>query len=313
MPLRRMPSLSALRAFEAAARRMSFKDAALELAVTPGAVSQQIRSLEDELGVALFARATRSVSLTEAGRCLQPAVSGGFMQIREAVDRVRPEQRPTLSILAAADNIRNWLLPRLHFFTSEQPDISTNVRTLHSWEGFAPEEDEVALRLADKPPPGLYAREIHSLLLLPFASPDFAKRYNLTEPQDALRAPLLEEAVIQLFTDRSGWDMWFEAAGIDDPVPNYALKFDPMSAGFALDMGLEGKGLMLGWSIQCYHALSQGRLVCPFGPIVEPGLSYYLVCQKGQEVRPHVRAFLDWAEQEAAILSTLRSLYIAAG
>ncbi|MEL7012310.1 MAG: LysR family transcriptional regulator, partial [Pseudomonadota bacterium] len=138
MPLRRMPSLSALRAFEAAARRMSFKDAALELAVTPGAVSQQIRLLEDELGVMLFTRATRSVSLTEAGRCLQPAVSGGFLQIREAVDRVCPEKRPTLSILAAADNIRNWLLPHLHQFTSEQPDISTNVRTLHSWEAFAP-------------------------------------------------------------------------------------------------------------------------------------------------------------------------------
>ncbi|MEM6901257.1 MAG: LysR family transcriptional regulator [Pseudomonadota bacterium] len=313
MPLRRMPSLSALRAFEAAARRLSFKEAASELAVTPGAVSQQIRSLEDELGVSLFARATRSVTLTEAGRNLQPAVTDGFMQIREAVDLVRPEERPALSVMAAGMVIRNWLLPRLHHFTGQQPEISTSVKTLHSWEPFTPAENEVAIRLAKTPPPNVYARKIHSILLIPLASPDFIKRHGVTTSSDALRAPLLQDAVIQLFLDRTGWELWFEAAGLSKPVPNYALNFDPISADFALDMAIEGKGLLLGWSIQCYHALSQGRVVSPFGPVIEPGLNYYLVCRKGQERRPHVKAFLDWAEQEAAILSTLQSLYIAAG
>lgn len=313
MPLRRMPSLSALRAFEAAARRLSFKDAANELSVTPGAVSQQIRSLEDELGVPLFARATRAVSLTDAGRRLQPAVSSGFMQIRDAVDRVRPEERPSLSVIAAGMVIRNWLLPRLHLFTGQEPQINTSVRTLHSWEAFAPEENEVAMRLSQTPPPGVYARKIHSVLLLPLASCEFIERHKVAAPEDALRVPLLQDAVIQLFLDRTGWEFWFEAAGIDKPVPQYALNFDPISADFAMDMAIEGKGLLLGWSIQCYQALSQGRLVSPFGPVVEPGLSYYLVCQKGQEKRPHVKAFLDWAEQEAAMLSTLQSLYIAAG
>ncbi|MEL6992492.1 MAG: LysR family transcriptional regulator [Pseudomonadota bacterium] len=312
MPLSRMPSLSSLRAFEAAARRLSFKDAADELSVTPGAISQQVRSLEDDLGISLFHRATRSVSLTEAGLKLQPEVTDGFLKIRDAVDLVRPGQATSITVRAAGMVIRNWLLPRLHLFTEANRHLQTHVNTLHSWEDLQLGEDEVVFRLAKEPPAGVYSRKIHQLLLIPLASPDFIEKYNLKSSEDALRAPLLQDAIIQLFDKSSGWDKWFNLAGLTKPVPEYALKFDPYAADFALDMAINGKGVLLGWSIQCYQALSQGRLGCPFGPVMELDLSYYLVCHHSAAKKPHVKSFLDWAAQGAAILSTLKSLHLAA-
>lgn len=312
MPIRRMPSLSALRAFEAAARRMSFKEAASELGVTPGAISQQIRGLEEELGTSLFDRGTRSVALTQAGRRLSPEVTESFMRIRDAVDDIRQSGAASLSICAAGMVIRNWLLPKLHSFTERYPDLETHVRALHSWEGFEYGPDEVGIRLLQEPPTGVYSRRIHQVLLLPLASPDFIERHKITGPEDALRLPLLQDAVVQLFEKSTGWEMWFEKAGLTEPVPQYALNFDPYSADYALDMALSGNGLLLGWSIQCFQAMSQGRLCCPFGPVVELDFDYYLVCRKPSAKRPHIRAFMDWAEQEAALLSTLRSLQLGA-
>lgn len=132
MPLSRLPSLSALRAFEAAARLSSFKEAAAELAVTPGAISQQIRILEEDLGVALFERAPRRVTLTAAGLDLMPELTDGFVRIRDAVDRARGPQEQQVKICAAGMVIRNWLLPRLHKISAAHREVRTQMRALHS-------------------------------------------------------------------------------------------------------------------------------------------------------------------------------------
>lgn len=308
MPMSRLPSLSALRAFEAAARRLSFKDAAGELSVTPGAISQQIRALEDDLGVALFDRAPRSVTLTAAGRSLMPEVTEGFMMIRDAVDRIRPSTGPQLTICTAGMVMRNWLFPRLHGFTADQPGLQTNVRTVNSWEDNELQSNEVGIQLVAHPPEHLFARELHKLLLIPVASPGFLSKNQVRRLEDAKRLPLLDDGVVHLFKGKSAWELWWDAAGMTGPVPPYAMSFDPLSADYALDMALAGNGLMLGWSIQCFQALSEGRLQCAFGPIVELDISYHLLCRKSEVKRPHIRAFMDWAAQEAALLSTLRSL-----
>ena len=96
-------------------------------------------------------------------------------------------------------------------------------------------------------------------------------------------------------------------------MPDHTLKFDQFSADFALDMAITGQGVLLGWSMMSYNALTQGRLCSPFGPVLELDLSYYVICHKDQAELPHMRAFMDWAEREAAILSTLKSLHMAAG
>ncbi|MEM6389469.1 MAG: LysR family transcriptional regulator [Pseudomonadota bacterium] len=304
----RLPSLSALRAFEAAARRLSFKDAASELSVTPGAISQQIRGLEEELGVSLFDRAPRSVTLTAAGRSLMPEVTEGFMMIRDAVDRIRPSQAPRLTICTAGMIMRNWLFPRLHGFTAHHPDLQTNVRVANSWDEYVLQADEVCIRLMAQPPHDLFARPMHRLLLIPVASPAFLAQNQVRGPEDAKRLPLLDDGVIHLFQGAPGWELWWKAAGLKGRVPPYAMSFDQQSADYAFDMALAGDGLLLGWSIQCFQALSEGRLQYAFGPIVELEACYYLTCRKRDAKRPHIKAFMDWATQEAALLSTLRSL-----
>ena len=308
MPLSRLPSLLSLRAFEAAARRGSIKDAASELAVTPGAVSQQIKSLEEDLGVQLFLRKTRAIELTEAGRRLQPDVTDSFVKLRYAVDGVRSQDTKDLTIHAAGMIIRNWLLPHLHSFTTSSPDVATNIKTLHSWEDFNCGENEIAFRLSRTPPKDVRARCLHRLLLMPLASPEFVQAHPVSRPDDLLDLPLLGDVVFEMFSDKSGWESWFDAAGIRQPVPPYAMTFDPFSADYALDMALEGKGVILGWSIQVYQALAQGRLRLLCAPVLETDFHYYAVCHKNQAARPHIKRFMDWAQKEAALMSTLRSL-----
>lgn len=308
MPMSRLPSLLSLRAFEAAARRGSIKDAASELAVTPGAVSQQIKALETDLGVDLFVRKTRAIELTRQGRQLQPTVTESFLKMRQAVDDVRPGQAQHLNIYAAGMIIRSWLLPNLHRFTTANPEVETKIETRHSWEEFGFGEDEIAFRLAAEPPKDVYARPIHKLLLLPVATREFIERHKVKTAEDFYRLPLLEDVILGLFGDDAAWDLWFDKAGLTKGRPDYEMTFDPLSADYALDMALDGQGVMLGWSIQVHQALSQGRLQFVCGPVLETGFSYYLMCNKTQARKPHVIAFMGWVEKEAAVLSTLNAL-----
>lgn len=308
MPLSRLPSLLSLRAFEAAARRGSMKDAASELAVTPGAVSQRIKSLEEDLGVQLFLRKTRAIELTEEGRKLQPDVTDSFLKLRKAVDDVRPKGQSDLNIYATGMIIRNWLLPHLYSFTENAPDIRANAKTLNAGEEFAGRKGEIGFVLSKEPPSGMHARRIHSLLLMPLASPDFVKTNPVIMPKDICALPLMDDVVFKKVSGQSSWEMWFEAANISQPVPPYAMTFDLSSADYALDMALEGRGVILGWSIHVYKALAQGRLQIVCGPPLETDFSYYVVCNEAEAERPHIKRFMDWAQKEAALMSTLRSM-----
>ena len=308
MPLSRLPSLLSLRAFEAAARRGSMKDAASELAVTPGAVSQQIKSLEEDLGGQLFLRKTRAIELTEEGHKLQPEVTDSFMKLRHALDQVRPKDTSDLTIYAAGMIIRNWLLPHLHSFSAFAPNVKANVKTLHSWEDFQCGDREIAFRLSRKPPQELHSRCIHRLVLMPLASPEFIAAHPIISPKDIPNLPLLEDVVFGLLSDKSGWESWFETAGLDVQAPDYAMTFDPFSADYALDMALEGKGVILGWSIQVYQALAQGRLRMLCDPLLETDFHYYIVCNEAEAGKPQIKAFMDWVQREAALMSTLRSM-----
>lgn len=316
MPLRRLPSLSGLRAFEAAARRGSFKEAARELNVTPGAISQQIKGLEADLGVALFERQTRSVRLTREGQGLQPTLSDAFLQIRQAVDRVRPAERTEkLRLNSSGPIIGKWLLPRLHKFTARVPAVQVHIETEQTVNRMEADGPDIVIRCCATPPDDLYHEQLHRELLIPVASPTLLDQRHISTAQDIGKVPLLYDTSLANSGLQPGWRCWSQAVGLADQSQRHdIISFEQHAADQVVDAAAAGSGLALGRSLLVYSALTDGRLACPFGPVIESGLSYYVCCRPGREAEPTIAAFLVWAREEAAVLSTLNALrYVTSG
>lgn len=312
MPYRRLPSLSSLRAFEAAARRLSFKAAAQELAVTPGAISQQIRALEEDLGVALFIRRARAVTLTPAGLSLQPDVTESFLRLRKAVDRVATDRPRSLKINSSAPTIIKFLLPRLHRFTGLHPDLHVSIETEHTVNPMDPDGPDVAIRVTQSPPDWVFSRLLHQELLLPLASPSLIDQLGLQDRTDILRAPLLHDRSLSIFEGAPTWQTWFEAAGMRNVVPTGGVQFEWQSPDYVIDLAIAGNGVMLGRSSLAYGALSAGLLTCPFGPVLRSDVGTYVLARHDRKSEPGVRAFVEWLEAEAALLSTVNALHSTA-
>ncbi|MEX0276928.1 MAG: LysR family transcriptional regulator, partial [Ruegeria sp.] len=232
MPLRRLPQLSSLRAFEAAGRRGSIKEAALELAVTPGAVSQQIKALEADLGVPLFVRKTRAIHLTAEGQRLQPTISEAFLNIRQAVDDVRPQRAPSMRIGSTNALISKWLLPRLHNFTSKHPDIQVHIDSEPSSHADAEMTADVEIRYCTAPPRDIYSELLHREHMLVVASPTFLERHNIAGPLDIGRVPVLIDTSTILEGKMTSWDFWIKEAGGGISIDtSKAIRFDKPPGG----------------------------------------------------------------------------------
>lgn len=309
MPLTRLPPLASLRAFEAAARRGSIKDAAEELAVTPGAVSQQIKALEADLGVLLFARKTRAIYLTAEGQRLQPTVTEAFLQLRQAVDQIRPGGTRRLRINSTNAIISKWLLPRLHRFNAANPNLTVHIETepyLNPMTEYAP---DVLISHYKSAPWELYAKPIYRELILPVAAPRWLDDMNIKTPDDIARATILHDTSLTFFKQPSSWELWAKAAKLRTPLDlSRAIIFEPHAADQVIDAAVSGAGITIARSLLAYSALSDGRLICPFGPVIESGMTYYVCCREGREEEPHIQSFLSWACKEAAVLSTLNAL-----
>ncbi len=287
---------------------MSFKNAADELAVTPGAVSQQIKALEADMGVTLFNRLPRSVTLTEEGHLLYPRVADSFRHLREAVDLVRPPKRKRFRISTIASIIVIWLMPRMQRFSDLHPDLETSISANVPIDPLNDDGPDVEIRYGLPPPDTIYARKLFDEFLMPLASPQLLKNLDIRKPQDITRARLLSEGSLTLLQGRSEWEMWFAKAGLPMLETAHFLRFDGWAGDFVVHAAVEGNGIALGRAFLTHRALSEGRLVCPFGPTVDTGTAYYVACPKGRENEPHIRSFMDWTEAEAAILSTLKAL-----
>ncbi len=309
LPLTRLPSLSSLRAFEAAARRGSIKEAALELAVTPGAVSQQIKALEADLGVPLFVRKTRAIHLTPEGQHLQPTISEAFLQIRQIVDEVRPKTAPKLRIRSTNALISKWLLPRLHRFTQTHPTLQVHIESEQpsglGSEGAA----DIEIRYALAPPRDVYAELLHQELMLVVASPTMLETHDIRDVHDLRRAPILHDTSFAHVGALTSWEFWAKRAGLPDAVDlSKAVRFEKPPGGQIVDAAIAGVGVAICGSLLTYAALADGRLVCPFGPVMESERSYFICCRPGREKEDHIREFLSWARQEAAVLTTLNAI-----
>lgn len=309
MPMRRLPALGALRAFEAAARRGSIKAAAEELAVTPGAVSQQIKALEDDLGVALFLRKTRAIYLTTAGQHLQPTLSEAFLQIRQAVDHVRPKPAPRLVISSTNALISKWLLPRLHRFTSKHPALLVHINSEMTQATGVQDSADIDIRYAKSPKPELHCELMHPELMMVVANPSVLDAHAIASPEDLHDAPVIYDIAPVHDGGLTSWELWSKHAGVSRVVnPEKSIRFDRPPGGQIVDAAIAGVGLAICGSLLAYAALSDGRLACPFGPVVPSDHSYFICCPKGRENEPHIRAFFDWALQEAAVLTTLNAM-----
>jgi len=300
-----MPPLSALRAFEAAARHLSLTKAALELHVTPGALSHQIRGLEALLGIKLFDRRVRSIALTPTGKQLYPGLQTGFSQIRDAVMALGTASNERVLVISMPPGFAaKWLAPRLHRFATAHPDVDARVSSSASCANFISDGVDIAIRnlpIAAAPDPTLVAEKLIELALIPVCSPKLIGRHGRVSGLDALkRLPLIHDDMLVEYACAPGWTDWFKAAGIGDADARRGLRFN--STDHALDATIEGAGVLLVFDLLAYDDLRTGRLVIPVARPLRPDRAYYLVSTERRVKHPPVQAFRRWIKRELAAL-----------
>jgi DNA-binding transcriptional LysR family regulator len=289
---RPLPPLNALRAFEAAARHLSFTRAAEELHVTQAAVSHQVKGLEDRLGVALFRRLPRRLILTEAGQALLPDLRDAFQRMAAAVDRVSARGAVgTLTVSSMTTITMTWLVPRLPRFQATHPEIDVRLTTTQRLVDFTREDVDVAVRFGDGNWPGVRSERMFGEELTPLCGSALAARVK--KPADLLPLALLTSG------DESEWSLWFAAAGIPDvPPPRGGVSFD--STKIAVQAAIDGLGVALGPPSLFAEDLAAGRLVQPFDIFASTGKAYWLVVPEAWAERPKIKAFRDWIFTEIA-------------
>lgn len=295
----RLPPLSALRAFASAGRHLSFQRAAAELAVTPTAISHQIKRLEDDLGTPLFRRMTRKLQLTEAGRMLLPEVAGAFDKLAGAVERLKASgDSGTLTVSAIITFAYRWLAPRLAKFSTRHPKIDVRLEASQRLADFGRDEVDVAIRHGNGHWPGLTAVKLFDDRFTPMMSPKLlAKGPPLRKPEDLLNYTLLRD--IPYFE----WENWFKAAGVKPPENSRGPTFD--SSQLAAQAAEAGLGVALVHPEFFADEIESGRLIRPFPIIGGNDKSYYLVFPTAAADRPKVAAFREWLLEEVAAFRAL--------
>lgn len=286
----RLPPLTALRAFDAAARHMSFAKAADELNVTPAALSFQIKSLEEHLGQPLFRRLNRAVELTEAGRTLAPGTAEGFARLQAAWAATRRLQDNTsLTITAGPALTAKWLAPRLYEFARAHPEIDLRFSATLRNLDFDRDDVDVAIRFGYGQDDGLYSVPVRPEWLTPVMTPELAERYPT--PQSLTEAPLIHDDSIGFLSPPCDWPAWFRAVGVDF-TPTHGTHFS--NADHAIDAAVAGMGVALGRRPMIIKDVIEGRLVTPFKIAIETKARFRFLCRKGEETRPQIAAFRDW-------------------
>ncbi|MBN9527789.1 MAG: transcriptional regulator GcvA [Alphaproteobacteria bacterium] len=297
-PVRRLPPLNALRAFDAAARHQSFKDAATELGLTHGAVSYQIRQLEDWLGPPeLFARGNRRVTLTPAGRAFHGEVAAALSRIASAAGRHAEEgarsRRRILKVNALATFALRWLLPRLGDFRRSHPAVDVRLSTSSEPVDSLAELHDVVIRRGPDSFHGYVAEPFLTEHRLPVCSPTALRRHRLRRPGDLANHTLLHAA-----TQPRLWPDWLALAGLRDVEPAGELVLDHNY--LALQAAIDGLGIAIGPTALVASDLAAGRLVAPFSSPVLPSRSYCAYVPEGAGTDPAIRDFCAWLRRIGA-------------
>lgn len=298
--------LNALNAFVVAARHGSFSKAAEELNVTPAAVSQQIRSLEESLGIQVFHRLNRGLSLTDAGQSGLVKLQTGFDNIQQAVDLMKPGGTVSeLNIWTSPSFASKWLMPRMHHFielnssidfrisgSAALIDSNTTAPSL-SAETLKSHNIDVAIRFGSGNYPGCEVHRLMDVVAIPLCSPELLKptaRLPLATPADLLKHTLLHDE--SPYEGRPTWASWLDAAGLAGKVAARNLYFNSVS--LALAAAIEGQGVVLTLEQLAQDDMEKGRLVPLFDRPMEVSHAYHLVTLSTADEDQRVKAFSDW-------------------
>jgi LysR family transcriptional regulator, glycine cleavage system transcriptional activator len=294
-----LPPLHALRAFEAAARHLSFARAAAELNLTPSAISHQIRHLEESLGRRLFERRARGLELTPLGQIYFPLVRNAFEQLAQATVLIggeRPDTQKVLTISCTPSFAMAWLIPRLTSFQAAHPDIEVRLDTSTRLVDFARDGVDVGIRFGLGEWSGVTAEFLFSETLFPVCSPSLlAAKGGVAGPSDVSRFALLH--VLPYVDD---WRLWLTAAGATGVDPERGPRFDSGMAAYKA--AEEGLGMAIGRGMLIGDALAKGRLVAPFDISLPSRHAYYVACASGTEGVRKIAQFRAWLEREIAAL-----------
>lgn len=293
--MRKIPPLPSVRVFEAAARHENFTTAAAELGMTQAGVSYQIRLLEERLGVPLFIRSKRRVTLSDAGRKAAPLVSGAFDAISDAFSAIMEDDEGVLTISTTQTFASNWMAPRLGAFQFERPELAVRLLTQNQLVDFARDEVDVAIRSGVGPWPGLRRDFLMRIHATPMCSPAFRERHEVDSPERLLK-------VARLNPDDIWWKQWFAAAGVgvDGAHRQPAIRLDSQQMEGNAAIAGHGAGMLtpLFWRAE----IEAGRLVQPFPLIVFEGPCYWLVYPEHKRNQPKIRAFREWMLRQFALM-----------
>ncbi|MFQ5773682.1 MAG: transcriptional regulator GcvA [Kiloniellaceae bacterium] len=291
---RRLPPLNWLRAFEAAARHMSFTGAAKELNVTQAAVSQQVKQLEDWLGTPLFSRLPRRLALTDAGLAYLPTLRYAFDHLAAGTEDLFGTGRGgPVSVRVTSSLTYMWLVPRLGWFFQAHPEISLRLTTTMEGLEFGQEGVDIEIRYGGGDWPGVRAERLFWEKLFPVCAPALLDGpAPLETPQDLAR-----HTIIHVIGEPENWQMWLQAAGASGLASRHSVQFDLHM--MATHAAIAGIGVALGLSPMVDDALADGRLVAPFDVRIPARDAHFVVTREEAIGRSEAQAFKTWLVAEA--------------
>jgi DNA-binding transcriptional LysR family regulator len=296
-----LPSLDLLKGFEAAARNLSFTKAAAELFVTQSAISRQVKSLEEQLGIALFRRRHRELLLTEQGQTLYKAAGQALELLRDATGALRARQAGMITVTSTVGFAALWLVPRLNDFMRAHPGIDVRLAAGTQIQDLEREGIDLAIRYCTPAMTDGRAVRLFGERVFPVCARSVLKRRTLKSPQE------LSQHVLLHYDDPGRrfpwlqWDVWFELVKAQNVDPAGMLRFSHYDQ--LIQAALEGQGIALGRSPLVDRWVRQGMLIQPFGRRYPTSLAgsraYFIIVAEGSEARPEVAAFSLWLQNQA--------------
>ncbi|PAJ72277.1 transcriptional regulator [Pseudoalteromonas sp. NBT06-2] len=285
---RRLPPLNALKAFEAAARNLSFTKAADELFVTQAAVSHQIKHLEEHLGLKLFLRKNRSLLLTEEGQGYFLDIRDIFTQLIDATDKLLARgAKGSLTVSLTPSFAIQWLVPRLNLFNEAHPDIDVRIKAQDQDENSLTDDVDVAIYYGKGNWSGIETHKLHTEYMVPLCSPMLLNStIPMKTPGDLQKHVLLHDMT------RRNWKTWMKTAGVRDIKVNQGPIFSHSS--MVLQAAVHGQGVALGNSVLAKPDIDSGRLIIPFSHYLESKNAFYLVFRESQSDLGKIVSFKDW-------------------
>jgi len=299
----RLPSLNALRAFEAVARKLSFARAAEELFVTKAAVAQQVRLLEDEIGTPLVERSGRGLRLTEAGAAGASALGDGFAMLARGARAMREAKgRGFLVINSSASFAATWLVGRIGRFKARHPEIDVLVDANPMEDTLDRGAVDALIRWGAGEFPGLATTRLFQEEVFPVCAPELlAGEHPLREPRDLRHLNLLHLEWNPSYSTWPSWGDWLKAAGAAEVEATRGVFFNQMS--MAISAAAQGQGVALASPAIAADALASGRLVAPFEVSMRTPFGYYFLCRPGEAETPRIKALREFLVEEAALSS----------